>query len=563
MIRIFLATIFFSVYCGAASAQGVIQWAKDIGTISSETPTKICADNAGNSYVAGYYLQSLIICADTLDTVIQPPFSQSIANLFISKFDSLGNCIWTKTGISIVPMDGSSAYVPTINDIKYDNGSVFCVGVFTDTMVFDTDTLFNPACVSYCTSSFILSIDATSGMNNWSKTFDGSTTYSAAYTVTPYVNGVFVSGTYQNSLSVDSVNINTPNSWNYNGYLLKFNHYGTCEWGKNIGINRSSSVSNMICDGDKYLYLVGTYADSITFPTNTLYDILPVWARATFFAKYDTLGNCIWAKGGMTDIRGLLSGSRLAYGSNGKIYYTGTFSDSVRFGSTTFTTSPNAYSDVIVQIDQTGSFIWAKKTGNRTIYQHFPSRIAPNNNGFILFSGFSNTTILGNDTLQSNGYLDFLLTQYDFNGNIIYYKNFGGINTELPQDVHCRGAQTYFVGGTASNHMVDNFSIINIQSSDIFIARMYDSTISTVSVKEQKMEAKFQLYPNPSNGSTNVSSDVNLIEISIRNSNGKIILFERPYSKSFHFELPVSGLYFVTISDGQHTVTKKVMVIHK
>jgi hypothetical protein len=75
------------------------------------------------------------------------------------------------------------------------------------------------------------------------------------------------------------------------------------------------------------------------------------------------------------------------------------------------------------------------------------------------------------------------------------------------------------------------------------------------------MEASFQLYPNPSNGSTNVSSEDQIKEITIRNSWGKIILSESPNSNSFNFELLVSGLYFVTISDGKHYMTKKVTVI--
>lgn len=561
MTRLFFATLFFTVYCGTASAQGIFQWAQGIGTPSIEMPTKICSDGEGNSYMAGTYIQSLIICSDTLDSVIQPNGFNQTSNIFISKFDPLGNCIWTKTGISNVPMVNGGAVGPTINDIRYYNGNIYCVGVFTNQMVFDSDTLSNLSCQSYCTTSFIISFDASTGINNWHKCFEESTSYSSVYSVIPYANGVFVSGSYQNSLSVDTVQLSAPNSWNYNGYLLKFNHVGTCEWGMNIGINGQSAVTDMVFDNNQNLYLVGTYYNSIIFPTNTLSDITPTYERSTFFAKYDTLGQCIWAKGGMTDLRGMIYNSRLSYSANGYLYYTGSFTDSVRFGSATFTTSPNVYSDVIVKLDLTGQFLWTKKIGKRPGNQNFASSIATNNNGFIFLSGFSDTTVLDNDTIQTNGMLDNLLIQYDFDGNIIYYKHFGGINPESPIDVFCNGAYTYIVANTASNYVIDNLNITNISGTDIFIARMYDSTISTVSVNEQKMEASFQLYPNPSNGLTNVSSEDRIKEITIRNSWGKIILSESPNSNSFNFELPVSGLYFVTISDGKHSLTKKVTVI--
>lgn len=561
MTRLFFATLFFTVYCGTASAQGVFQWAKGIGTPSVEMPTKICSDDEGNSYMAGMYMQSLIICSDTLDSVIQPNGFNQTSNIFISKFDSLGNCIWTKTGISNVPMVNGGAVGPTINDMRYYNGNIYCVGVFTNQMVFDSDTLSNLSCQSYCYTSFIISFDASTGVNNWHKCFEESTSYSSVYSVIPYTNGVFVSGTYQNSLSVDTVQLSAPNSWNYNGYLLKFNHVGTCEWGMNIGINGQSAVTDMVFDNNQNLYLVGTYYNSIIFPTNTLFDITPTYERSTFFAKYDTIGQCIWAKGGMTDLRGMIYNSRLSYSANDYLYYTGSFTDSVRFGSATFTTSPNVYSDVIVKLDLTGQFLWTKNIGKRPGNQNFASSIATNNNGFIFFSGFSDTTVLGNDTIQTNGMLDNLLIQYDFDGNIIYYKHYGGINPESPADIFCNGADTYIVANTASNYVIDNLNITNVSGTDIFIARMYDSTISTVSVNEQKMEASFQLYPNPSNGSTNVSSEDQIKEITIRNSWGKIILSESPNSNSFNFELPVSGLYFVTISDGKHSMTKKVTVI--
>jgi|LauGreDrversion4_2_1035121.scaffolds.fasta_scaffold36466_2 hypothetical protein len=561
MIRLILITILFATYSLSAASQGVFKWAEDIGTSSFEMPNKICADGEGNSYVAGFYLQSLIICEATLDTVIQPQGSNQTSNIFISKFDSLGNCLWTKTGISIVPMVNGGAMGPTINDIKYYDGTIYCVGVFTNKMVFDADTLSNNTCQSYCTTSYILSLDASTGVNNWYQCFDGTTTYSSVYSVIPYSDGLFVSGTYVSALSADTVQLNSLNSWNYTAYLLKFNHSGTCEWGKNIGINRASAVVDMTFDEDQNLYLVGTYADSIIFPTITLHDILPVYERATFFAKYDTAGNFIWAKGGMADLRGIIWNSRLSYGPDGYLYYTGSFKDSVRFGSTSFVTSSSVYSDVIVKLDQSGQFLWVKNIGNRPGYQNYASSIATNNNGFMLFSSFDNSVVLENDTLQTNGMLDNLLIQFDFDGNIIYDKHFGGLNPETTIDVFCHGADTYLAATNASNYVVDNINISNVSGGDIFIARMYDSTISTAAVKDQMKEVNFQVFPNPSTGSINVRCEHPVKEIKITNTWGQTVFAESPNSNTVHFELQISGVYFVTISDGKSVMTKKCSVL--
>lgn len=561
MRKIILLIITLASFSLTASAQGIVQWAKAIGSNNTEFPSRICSDNFGNSYVGGSYYESLIICNDTLDTVIQPPTNQTL-NIFISKFDSNGNCIWTKTGVSIVSMINSPAYGSEVHDIEFFDGRIYCTGVFTDTIIFDNDTLSSPTCHIGCSSSFLLSLDATTGTINWSKCFEGSTSYSKAYTIRPYNGGIFVSGAYQNYLSVDNVHLDPPTIYSYNGYLLKFNNNGNCVWGKNIGINQGSSVTDMVYDNDKNLYLVGTYSGTINFPTDSLYDITPGYARSTFFAKYDTSGNFIWAKGGMEDIRGQINSGRLSYGNNGYLYFVGIFSDSVRFGSTTFTNAPNICSDVIVKLDQQGQFIWAKKTGYRPSTQGFPAIIATNNFGFILFSGFTNTVDLGVDIVQSHGELDNLLTQYDFDGNIIYYKSFGGVNGELPSDVYCDGNLTYFVGWTGSNYMIDNFSITNVYRSDILIGKMKDTTaILNISEHEFNKNPNFLLYPNPSNNGTVVTSENMIREITIRNVYGDIVLSENLDAKLYKFELPVAGIYFVTIFDGKNTMTKKLTIV--
>ncbi|PIP53645.1 MAG: hypothetical protein COX07_09640 [Bacteroidetes bacterium CG23_combo_of_CG06-09_8_20_14_all_32_9] len=64
MKKTILSAIVLAAFSFTVSAQGIIQWAKDIGTTNNEYPTKICSNNDGNSYVASAYSQTLIICND-------------------------------------------------------------------------------------------------------------------------------------------------------------------------------------------------------------------------------------------------------------------------------------------------------------------------------------------------------------------------------------------------------------------------------------------------------------------------------------------------------------------
>jgi hypothetical protein len=90
---------------------------------------------------------------------------------------------------------------------------------------------------------------------------------------------------------------------------------------------------------------------------------------------------------------------------------------------------------------------------------------------------------------------------------------------------------------------------------------MYDSTISTAAVKDQMKEVNFQVFPNPSTGSINVRCEHPVKEIKITNTWGQTVFAESPNSNTVHFELQISGVYFVTISDGKSVMTKKCSVL--
>jgi hypothetical protein len=563
MKRTVLKFLLLFLLTSAVSAQPITQWVKDIGTSDNEYPTQICSDNFGNSYVAGAYSKNLIICNDTLPDVIQPTSSNSTQNLFISKFDSTGNCIWTKTGISKVPMTSGGAIGPEITDIKYFEGNIYCTGVFTDIMIFDNDTLLNPACISYCTSSFIMKIDTT-GVIIWSKCFQGSTSYSGVTALVPYNNGIFVSGSYQGTILIDTFQLNAPNPWTYNGYLLKLNSLGNCLWAKNTGNSYiGSSASDLVFDNNKNLYIVGSYGDSIVFPTITLNDSTPVWARSTFFAKYDTLGNFIWAKGGKASIRGLIYNPRLCFSNSGHIYFTGSFSDSVRFGSATDTTTSSFwYKDILVKLDSMGQFIWSKASGNRNSFNNFSSAIESNNSGFVLFSGFMNTVVVGNDTINSNsGLLDNLLTQYDNNGNVIWNKYFGGMSQEIPKDVNCNSAFVYMTGRTMSNYSIDAFNITNKGAGDIFIGRLkINSSLTNLFYNTTNYNLEYSIFPNPTNHNFNVSSNKIIEQVIITDLLGQIVYQLRLHESIMFLQLEKAGVYFVTIISGRQTSTKKLIV---
>src|SRR6185503_20255545 len=83
------------------------RWVKDIGTYGQEKPDKMCVDPNYNIYVGGWYMETVVMCNDTLPATQQPISGNGTTNLYITKLDSAGDCIWNKTGISLVTQSNS------------------------------------------------------------------------------------------------------------------------------------------------------------------------------------------------------------------------------------------------------------------------------------------------------------------------------------------------------------------------------------------------------------------------------------------------------------------------
>lgn len=562
-MKTYLFAFFLSFFCTTLSfAQITTEWVKGFGTTGIELPSCICSDSLGNSYFAGRYHSSFIICNDTLPTVIQPTNSNQTFNLVISKLNSSGNCIWTKAGISIVPMLNGGAVGPSINDIELFDRYLYSTGVFTDTMIFDYDTLFNSACVSYCTSTFIMKMD-TLGNIIWSKCFQGSDSYSGISTIIPYNNGIFVSGSYRGTLILDTVQINALHPWSYNGYIAKLSVTGDCLWAKNTGSsNIGCSVTDIVYDNANSIYLTGDYGDSLILPNIILHDSTPSWARSTYIAKYDTSGNFMWAQGGMTNIRGLIYNQKLCLSNSDDLYFTGSFSDSVRFNSTSFTTASNSWcKDVIVKLDTAGQFLWSIATGNRELNHNYPSFIETNDTGFVFNSSFTDTIIVGNDTIFSMGIQDNLLTQYDDNGNVIWNKSFGGVVGQLIYGISISNNKIYITGSFGGNLSIDSFNIVSMGYQDILVAKF--KTQSNIPVFTHNISNfEFIIFPNPTDRIVNVSGNDIIEKLTISNMLGQIIYMCIPNKKDISFQIENEGVYFVTITSNKQILTKKIIVTH-
>ena len=168
--------------------------------------------------------------------------------------------------------------------------------------------------------------------------------------------------------------------------------------------------------------------------TTTLDGIALGHGRETdpFVGQIDTEGNWTWAEGIETPA---WSGtSDVLTVDNGDIYFSGMFYSSAQFGSTTLT-SNGWYDAFIAKADKDGNWLWAKSAGGSS--GDAGHRLSVDSEGNIYWSGgFRNTVTFGETTLtfrgggSVNGGGDIFLCKLSPDGEFLWTKSMGSNGTD-------------------------------------------------------------------------------------------------------------------------------------
>ena len=208
-----------------------------------------------------------------------------------------------------------------------------------------------------------------------------------------------------------------------------------------------------------YVYVAGGFQDTADF------DLGPGTANlvstGTFdisVAKYDSLGNLIWAKsmGG--------SGTTTAFcrsihvDPNGDLILTGMFKGGVDFdpgpGTHYLSSVISSAQDIfVVKLNAGGDLIWAKKIGNP--YLNRAIDVTTDNSGNIHVTGYFRGTLdfdpgAGISTLTSAGGTsdnDIYVLKLDPNGNYIWAGRMGGSDSDVGQSIVVDSSGNMYVTG--------------------------------------------------------------------------------------------------------------------
>ena len=375
----------YDVFVVKLNSSGTPLWAKSEGGPGDDGGTAIKLDDSGNVYVAGSF-QSTSTSTGPSVFGTKNLYSAGSNDIFIAKYDYLGNLVWVKsgggstydiaTGIAIdrkynvyvtgnitstsgtiagksigsiggpdgflakYDINGNGKYAKieakstseeNITGITIDSSqNLFITGRFSTTSATVAGKSLSSAGVS---DFFIAKLD-TAGNGIWAKS-EGGTGDDRGLAVTSGMNSdLYVTGYFNSSFTWGSTSISSNGGTDF--YAAKYDSSGSFKWIYTSGSTSDDKGYGVAIDLFNNIYFTGSYQSggsgtAFNGASSTKKTISSNGAEDAFLVRYDATGKIIWATGGGS------SGTDIGYGTaldfSGNIWMGGEISGNSTFGS--------------------------------------------------------------------------------------------------------------------------------------------------------------------------------------------------------------------------------------
>ncbi len=398
------------------------KWNKTWGGSSHEDVSEIALDSSGNIFITG---------------TIGIYEGEGEDNVFLLKFDSDGNLLWSRTwgqsdydysyGIAIDSTGNAyitgkthtfSGYYSDVFILKYSSmGNLLWKRIWggsddewAPNIALDAsgNVYISGSTESYGTGSpnaFILKLDS-SGKILWYKTWGGSERDLGIGIVLDDLGNAFIMGqTLSYGAGSDDI------------FLLKYNSAGNLLWNNTWG-----GVSH------EYTYGIALDASGNTCITGVTWSF-GAGHSSVFVLKYDSSGNLLWdiTWGGSSGE----TGREIAVDNSGNQYITGETSS---YGA--------GYSDAfLLKYDSFGNLLWDKTWGG-----------SDNDYGRgIALDASGNTYITGVTRSYGAGSSDVFFLKYNSSGNMLWTKTWGGSADDSVRGIALDSSGNTFITGNTGN----------------------------------------------------------------------------------------------------------------
>ncbi len=520
----------FSTACFSQSPNWL--WAKGATGLGLQEGIALNVDVAGNALITGYFSGQMTFNSTVLN-------SAGIYDFFVAKYNAQGNFQWAKS----VGGAGTDKSTGITSDI---NGNAYVTGTFdSDTLIFDNDTVYNAGgnnCGTNCPNIFIAKYDA-SGNTVWAKR-EGNTDFAYSDGITSDVSGnILITGGFDTSITFGSITL----TGFADIFVTKYNSSGNVLWAKcagGAGIEYGQSIST---DLNNNVVITGIFGSPSFMYGSTLLTNFNNSNYDLFTAKYDSLGNILWAKsagGNNWD-----ESNAICTDAGGNVLVTGYFaSHIIHFDTASLINvgTTGTFDFFLVKYDSSGNVLWVKRAGG----------IGNDGGRGITTDASQNIYVSGGFTASSISFgLDTIVAPTPYNDPMFVVKLDSGGNIICSDALSTGGDDENDIGldsfGNAyvtSDFAINPFilgsdTLILTGSENIFTAKF--TCIETGIFEIPISDLGFTIYPNPTNTILNlfVNEKENII---ITNLLGEIVLQKTvEHNVELDISFLSSGIYFI------------------
>jgi len=345
------------------NSAGVRQWTRLIGTVVSESAKGIAIDSSNNIYITGY-------TAGNLDGQV----SSGNSDIFLIKYDSSGNRIWTK-------LLGSAGNDFGQGIVMDSSGAIYVAGY--------TDGNLDGQVNSGGTDLFISKFDS-AGNVQWTRLLGTATSDDAYGIALDSAGNVYATGQTVGDLD------GNINAGSYDIFITKYDSSGSKQWTRLAGTSAEDRGRAITVDGSGNIYITGeTYGNLDGLANSGGADI--------FLMKFDSAGNKVWTK-----LLGTLDadvGSCIARDSSNDIYISGR-----TMGDLDGNANIGNYDIFLTKYDSSGNKAWTKTIGTNVVDYSYG---VATNGDFVYLTGVTDGDLDGNSNAGGH---DIFILKYDSNG---------------------------------------------------------------------------------------------------------------------------------------------------
>ena len=555
-------SLFFVVQLALFSAIGNAQnwaWANGAGGLQKVESYAVAIDNAGNSYITGWFEDTLKFGSFYLKASVAG--NSYASDIFIAKYDINGNFVWAQRA-------GGSSYDYGTGIATDASGNVYVTGLFLGTASFGALSITS---ISPDYDVFIAKY-APDGTALWVKKGGGSAWDVGSGVTIDKSGNCFIAGSFRGTATFGTVSL--VSAGNYDAFVAKYDSTGVFLWARSAGGTLEDKAQSITTDALGNCYVIGFFNGTATVGTTLLTsaDSSDVW-----IAKYDPTGTSVWAKraGGT----GAEEGKSIVSDDLGNTHITGYFEGSSAFGNITLTSSGSR--DIFAgKYDYKGDILWVKSFGGAQGDIGYGIATDTSGNSYVAGSFFG-TSMFDTISVVSSNQDDAFIAGLDYYGNTKWVMQAGGGDSDIGRGIAVSlMGSCYTTGYYSGSATFGSHTISGLVDNDLFLAKVDSVFIvnaPTTGMHEDANTLKnFIIYPNPSKMDVTIQFQTNVsnIQLSIQLFDilGKTVTDNAIVSEvaSFYNKKQVTinrgnlpdGLYLCKVMIGNKIYTSRLMLVN-